>query len=416
MSFVIDAIGTAVPGVAMTQSELAQHTAAFANSAANGNGTLRHSGAAKSNHAARLGCFFRHAGVDKRHLVVAENVLEPAIATAAAGVSGGKTGAEAKVSAHDNHRISFYPGQQHEHDHGPTTHSRMQRYEKEALSLTIRAVQRAFDKADVRPDEITHLITVSCTGFAAPGVDVGLIERFGLLPTVQRTHVGFMGCHGAINALRVANAFASADPKAHILISCVELCSLHMQYGTEVEKIIANALFSDGAAAVIGHGNDSARSERSSWHVVASGSFLIPDSRDDMSWCIGDHGFEMTLSPRVPEMIGKYLGLWLADWLDVQGLSIDDVGSWVVHPGGPKVLDAVADALDLPDKSLEHSRAVLAEYGNMSSATVLFILDSLSKSRVRTVQCSDTSPTSHLSPCVMLAFGPGLVVEVALLK
>jgi len=404
MSFVIDAIGTAVPEVAMTQSQLAQHAAAFVN------------GVAKSNQTVRLEGFFAHAGVDKRHLVIAENVQEPAQGAAAVNVVGGESSASATIAIHDNRQISFYPARQGKHDYGPTTHTRMQRYQMEAIGLATRAVQCAFDAADVSPDEITHLITVSCTGFAAPSVDVGLIERFGLPPTVQRTHVGFMGCHGAINALRVANAFATADPKSCILICCVELCSLHMQYGPEAGKLVANALFSDGAAAVIGHGNDSARSQRSSWHVVGSGSCLIPDSRHEMSWCIGDHGFEMTLSPRVPDMIGKHLGLWLADWLKAQGLLIDEVGSWAVHPGGPKVLDAVADALDLPEKSLEHSRTVLARYGNMSSATVLFVLDSLSKSRVRTVQCIDTSPTSHLSPCVMLAFGPGLVVEAALLK
>lgn len=404
MSFVIDTIATAVPENAMTQSQLAQHAAAFAN------------GVAKSNHAARLERIFTHAGVNKRHLVIAENVQEPAQVAAAVNAAGGESGAISTIAVQDNHQISFYPARLHDNDYGPTTHSRMQRYQREAIGLAIRAVQCAFDETDFSPEEITHLITVSCTGFAAPSLDIGLIERFGLLPTVQRTHIGFMGCHGAINALRVANAFASADPKSRILICCVELCSLHMQYGPETHKLIANALFSDGAAAVIGHGNDSALNQRSSWHVVASGSCLIPDSRHDMSWCIGDHGFEMTLSPRVPHLIGKHLGPWLADWLDAQGLSIDDIGAWAVHPGGPKVLDAVADALDLPDKSLEHSRAVLAEYGNMSSATVLFILDSLCKSRVGTIKCANSSPISHPSPCIMLAFGPGLVVEAALLK
>ncbi|MCH8822727.1 MAG: type III polyketide synthase [Planctomycetes bacterium] len=404
MSFVIDTIATAVPEIAMTQSQLAQHAAAFAN------------GVAKSNHAARLERIFTHAGVVKRHLIIAENVLEPAQVVSAVIAVGGESGADVEFSAHINPQISFYPARLNENDYGPTTHSRMQRYKTEALNLASCAVKRAFDESNVRPDDITQLITVSCTGFAAPGVDVGLIERFGLLPTVQRTNIGFMGCHGAINALHVANAFASAEPKSRILICCVELCSLHMQYGPETDKLIANALFSDGAAAVIGHGNDSARNQRSSWHVVASGSCLIPDSRDDMTWSIGDHGYEMKLSPRVPHLIGKHLGPWLVDWLDAQGLSIDDIGAWAVHPGGPKVLDAVADALDLPDKSLQHSRAVLAEYGNMSSATVLFILDSLCKSRVGTIKCANSSPISHPSPCIMLAFGPGLVVEAALLK
>src|SRR5262249_59062226 len=164
--------------------------------------------------------------------------------------------------------------------------------------------------AAFEPDAITHLVTVSCTGSVAPGIDYELIEGLGLKPTVQRTHVGFMGCHGALNGLRVANAFATADPAARVLLCAVELCSLHYYYGSAADKLVANAIFADGAAAVVGMANPArrggggarvhplpdGRGSPEHWSLRASGSCLIPHSATDMAWTVGDHGFEMTLS------------------------------------------------------------------------------------------------------------------------
>jgi predicted naringenin-chalcone synthase len=229
-------------------------------------------------------------------------------------------------------------------------------------------------------------------------VDLALISGLGLSPTVQRTHVGFMGCHGALNGLRVANAFTTADPAARVLLCAVELCCLHYYYGSVPDKLVANAIFADGAAAVVGEG---ATERLHPWSLAASGSCLIADTASEMGWTVGDRGFEMTLSRRVPGLIAANLRPWLEAWLDRNGLTLEEVSSWAIHPGGPKILDAVREALGLPEQSLAASWGVFADCGNMSSPTVLFILDRLRRAE---------SPR----PCVALGFGPGLVVEAAL--
>jgi predicted naringenin-chalcone synthase len=297
----------------------------------------------------------------------------------------------------DRTKSPFYPTAANE-GVGPTTGQRMRMYADEAGPLALRAARQAVAESGFAPESFTHLVTVSCTGFGAPGVDLALIRGLGLRPTVERTHVGFMGCHGALNGLRAANAFASADPGARVLVAAVELCSLHYYYGSEPDKLIANAIFADGAAAVVGTGG---AGDRPAWALRASGSCLIPESAADMGWVVGDHGFVMTLSRRVPALIAARLRPWLEGWLGGHGLSLADVTGWAVHPGGPKILTAVEEALALPPAALAASRAVFAERGNMSSPTVLFVLDQLRRGGVS-------------GPCVALGFGPGLVAEAAL--
>lgn len=282
---------------------------------------------------------------------------------------------------------------------GPTTRERMKVYDTEAPALALRSCAEALSNSSTLPTQITHLVTVSCTGFAAPGFDIALVNELGLPPTVQRTHVGFMGCHGALNGLRVANAFAGADPTARVLVCSVELCSVHYHYGWDPPKVVANALFADGSGALVGAADGPA----GAWRLTASGSCLVPDAADAMTWTIGDHGFGMTLSKRIPEVIGTRLRPWLDDWLAARGQSVSGIRSWAVHPGGPKVLDAVAATLKLPPEATWASREILNEYGNMSSATALFILK-----RMR----ERNAP----GPCVALGFGPGLNVEVALFE
>jgi len=276
----------------------------------------------------------------------------------------------------------------------------MERYEEAAPALAAEATRAALTSAGACPSEVSHLVTVSCTGFAAPGIDAGLIAALGLARTTQRTHVGFMGCHGALNGLRVAGSFIAADPEAVVVLCSVELCSLHFAYGWDPDMLVANALFSDGAAAVVGRAADPGDADV--WSVRAAGTLLLPDSEHDMSWRIGDHGFRMTLSPRVPDLIAASVGEWLTAWLAGNGLTVADVGSWAVHPGGPRILSAVEKAVGLSRDQTRVSRGVLSDFGNMSSATILFILD-----RLR----AEDAPR----PCVALAFGPGLVVEAALI-
>jgi predicted naringenin-chalcone synthase len=279
----------------------------------------------------------------------------------------------------------------------PTTGERMAAYRALAPDMAIEAARRCLDASSVERSRVTHLITVSCTGFAAPGPDAAIIDALGLPRDTARVHVGFMGCHGVINALRVAIALGS-DPEAVILVVAVEICSIHFHCSPEPQKVVANALFADGAAALLlGHvgGGDGPR-------PLATASVLIPGTQDAMSWHIGQHGFEMTLSMEVPALIEASLRPWLEPWLASRGLTIGQVAGWAIHPGGPRILDAVQRSLDLSPEALAASRETLAVHGNMSSPTVLFILDRLLTQGVR-------------GPVVMLAFGPGLTAEAALI-
>lgn len=297
---------------------------------------------------------------------------------------------------------SFFTPPDADHPGGPPVSQRMQVYGQHATPLAAEAALAALDNANTRADQIGQLVVVTCTGFGSPGLDVRLIDTLNLRRDVGRTTIGFMGCHGALNGLRVARSLAMSE-HAPVLLCAVELCSLHFQYGWNPQQIVANALFADGAAAVVVKPHDeSFKGDPTKWRIDATGSCLVPDSADAMTWRIGDHGFEMTLSPKVPELIRANVRAWLTQWLECRDLKLDDVGSWAIHPGGPRVIDAVEEALDLPQSAGEISRHILRSCGNMSSPTLLFILDELQKRRAT-------------GPCVMLAFGPGLMVEAALL-
>ncbi|MCA9235625.1 MAG: type III polyketide synthase [Planctomycetales bacterium] len=286
---------------------------------------------------------------------------------------------------------------------GPTTAERMAVYCEEAPVLARQAAAAALADAEVEPAAITHLVTVSCSGFAAPGVDVDLINSLPLSPTVQRTHIGYMGCHGALNALRVARAFAAADPQASVLVAAVELCSLHFQYGWNPQRIVANSLFADGAAALVVSRQRAADVSSPAWQVQDSFSMIFPDSTGAMTWRIGDNGFEMSLSPAVPELIRSGLRAPLTEWLARHGLSLSEVSHWAVHPGGPRILDACEESLGMGSEALDASRHVLQTHGNMSSPTILFVLDEMR----RRGQCEGVT--------VGLGFGPGLAMEAVLL-
>lgn len=332
-------------------------------------------------------------------------------------------------SAHPDDRLAeAYPLAHPATDaRGPTVAQRMDWYEQRALPLAEAAARAALAEAHIDAQQIKQLIVVSCTGFAAPGLDIRLIEALGLPPTIGRTMVGFMGCHGAVNGLRVADGLAKAAPGQPVLMVCAELCSVHFQYGYDAQQIVANALFADGAAAVVARAERDEReaaiggpSERGSADETSGGgsaeatfgggglrlidpaSLIVPGSADAMTWHIRDHGFRMTLSPRVPRLVHSHLEPFLTPWLARHGLRAADVAGWAIHPGGPRVIDAVESALSLRDDAGDASRAVLAEHGNMSSPTVLFILQ-------RLIAAGTTGPA------VMLAFGPGLVIEAALL-
>jgi len=287
---------------------------------------------------------------------------------------------------------------------GPSTEERMALYEEHALPLAIQAASEAVARSGISPSDFTHIVTASCTGFAAPGVDSGLIVALGLPPTTERVHVGYMGCHGAINALRVARGLALSDPQARVLVCAVELCSLHYAFHWDNERMLGNALFADGAGAVVVGAVPPERNGHTHrpWRLAATGSYLFPNTADIMTWNIGNHGFSMSISSQLPELIKENLGEWLSSWLAENKLKVGQINSWAIHPGGPRILEAAASAMGLAREQTQVSRDILRECGNMSSATVLFILEAL-----RENECAP--------PCVMLGFGPGLVAEAALL-
>ncbi len=289
----------------------------------------------------------------------------------------------------------------------PTTATRMAIFESHSLPLVISAARTALHRSAADPRSITHLVTASCTGLGSPGFDLGLIEALNLSRAVQRTHIGFMGCHAAINALKIAAALAASDPSARIMLACIELCSLHFDASGRPDAMIANALFADGAAAcIVTPAQPAADSSAPPLRILSSASLVIPDTAHAMSWRIGDTGFVMTLSPSLPALIAQHLRPWLTDFLARADLAIRDIRGWAVHPGGPRVLESVQHALDLPRHALQHSRDVLREHGNMSSPTVLFILDRILQAH---------APATPSTPALMLAFGPGITIEAALI-
>ncbi|HUQ70602.1 MAG TPA: type III polyketide synthase [Planctomycetaceae bacterium] len=301
-------------------------------------------------------------------------------------------------------RQEFYPARTLAAPSGPTTGERLEVFQRESGSLAVAAATQALERGGVDARRVTHLITVTCSGFSAPGFDYALIDQLPLRPGVARTQVGFMGCHAALNALRVARAFVAADSKSVVLVCCVELCSLHYQYGWDPEQIVANSLFSDGAAAcVVQHADSDRSASERPYHILVSGSTVLPDSRDAMTWRIGDHGFRMTLSPGVPSLLAQHLWPWLSEWLGHHGHRPETIGGWAVHPGGPRILQAFAEAMRLAPSHLDPSREVLRQHGNMSSPTLLFILD-----RLRASQSA--------GPYLAIGFGPGLAAEATLLQ
>ena len=295
---------------------------------------------------------------------------------------------------------TFFAPARDAEDRGPTTAARMEQYAQHIGPLAQNACEAAVRDAALDPSQVTHLVTASCTGFAAPGLDVFLMKHLGLSATVERTNIGFMGCHAGINALRVAGNVTRSWKSAKVLVCAAELCSLHFAYGWDPDKVVDNAIFADGGAAAVltPPVGDSGRG----WRLWKTGSCLFPDSEEAMKWTIGDHGFEMTLSARVPELISTHLRPWLIDWLREENVAIEEIGSWAIHPGGPRIISLVAEALELSYAQTEASRYVLSQHGNMSSPTILFILERL-------------MATDAPRPCVAIGFGPGLIAEALLL-
>ena len=280
----------------------------------------------------------------------------------------------------------------------PGTAARMRAFEPQALALARSAVHALDRNGDLGAQlaRVTHLVVATCTGFTAPGLDLQLTEALGLRADVARTMVGFMGCAAAVPALRVADAVLRAQPEARVLVVNVELSSLHLRETADLEDILSFLLFGDGASAAL------LSCEPQGLALLDFQAQVIPNSQDFITWHIGDHGFEMHLSGKVPGRIAAALraereragpeGL-------LRGVAPGEYELWAVHAGGRSVLDAVQYGLDLAPDALDESRAVLDAHGNMSSATVMFVLQRF-LARGRAGQQG-----------LALAFGPGMVAE-----
>lgn len=279
-----------------------------------------------------------------------------------------------------------------------STRQRMTRYLTEALPLGKSAVTSALDSAGVRPDEIGMFLVCSCTGYVTPGLDILLARDLGMAPDTQRLFIGHMGCYAALPGLGAASDYVTARGRPALLL-CLELTSLHVQPPTtDPQQVVAHALFSDAAAAVV------LMPQAPGYAVREVMAVTDTASADQMTWDVTDLGFRMGLSPRVPDVLALHVSGLVSRLLDRQGLTMSDVDGWAVHPGGPRILNVVRDELGLPETALAASRGTLAEHGNCSSPTVLLILDALRRRAV--------GPPQRI---MALAFGPGLTLYAALL-
>lgn len=276
----------------------------------------------------------------------------------------------------------------------PGTAARMLRFERDGVRLAERAVAALDLGEDLA--RISHLVVASCTGFTAPGVDQQLAERLGLDPALERTSVGFMGCSAAVNALRTAHHIVRSEPEARVLVVNLELCTLHLQETPNLESILSALLFGDGASAALVTAEP---------HGIRLRDFRVatlPDTQDLITWRLADTGFLMGLSGEVPAQIAATLKRE-AERNDAGGIfrgqRPEDYDLWAVHAGGRTVLDAVEQGLDLDPEDLRWSRGVLRDYGNMSSATIMFVLERILASR------------PEGSDGFGMAFGPGMVAE-----
>ena len=324
---------------------------------------------------------YRNSGIETRHSVLADfkpGATDPLF----------KTGPDGKLVE-------------------PGTGERNDRYTREARRMAVEVSRRALAQCPgTTPNDVTHVITATCTGFSNPGADYYIVREANLRPTTQRYALGFMGCFAALPALRMAWQFCRADPLAVVLVVAVELCSLHLHFENGLDSLMANALFADGVAAAIVSVREPPAS-RSVYCLDTFASALIPNGEKDMAWRIGNKGFEITLSTYVPDIIGTNIRSLIEPSLAESGLSVADIGRWAIHPGGKAILDKIQEGLELKPEQIQASRDVLRNYGNMSSATILFVL--------RELMQANPTEARHGRVCAITC-GPGLTIETAFLR
>lgn len=363
MEIAIHSIGTATPMYRQSQVKVADFMSA----------RLNLTPAEKR----RLRMVYQATGIEFRHSVIEDFIKETE-----------------DLSFFPNNPLEDFPG----------TKKRMEVYNKNALPLAIKAIQNAISSNNFNKTTLTHIITVSCTGMSAPGLDIGIIQELGLPSTIHRTNIHFMGCYAAFNGIKMAHAICKADPNAIVLVVCLELCSIHFQKPDSVDKLISTAIFADGASAAIIQANPNTSKYLSLNHFYCD---IIPQTQQEMTWGIGDKGFDIILSSYVPELIQSGIADFFDRLYQKSGLSKDKIQFFAIHPGSKKILEACEKALDISKEDNQYAYEILRQYGNMSSATILFILKKL---------LDNLKTKDHRHNIFSCAFGPGLTIESMLMQ
>lgn len=287
----------------------------------------------------------------------------------------------------------------------PSTRRRLELYRRHALALSLDAAHQCLAAIPgLRRDAITHLIVVSCTGMYAPGLDIDLVKALGLNTSIERTCINFMGCYAAFNGLRLAAAACAQRPDAHVLVICTELCTIHFQKENNEDNMLANALFADGAAAAL---VEPASRRGISLRMEEFHGELATEGEHDMTWTVGDFGFEMRLSTYVPEIIRTGIRSLTRALLAKIHRDLSEVSYYAIHPGGKKILEAIEAELGITREQNRAAYEVLRQFGNMSSPTVLFVLQHLWRT---------LTPADEGKRILSFAFGPGLTLEAALFQ
>jgi len=279
---------------------------------------------------------------------------------------------------------------------GPSVECRMRLFDKHAAALSVASIKNCIE-GFITPKEITHLITVSCTGMSAPGLDLQVAEILQLKTNIFRTSVNFMGCYAAIHALKIAQMISTTAPEANVVVVCTELCTLHFQQQFSYDNAAASLLFADGSAAVL---VSNSLSSKTSLKLTSFYSEVAVKGKEEMSWQISNNGFLMKLSSYIPQLIHEDISALVSRALEQGNITKDQITHWCIHPGGKKILEVIQSQLALEAEDLSCSRLVLAQYGNMSSPTILFVLKEMM-----------AGLHGRAANIFGVAFGPGLTME-----
>lgn len=322
----------------------------------------------------KLAFLYHHSGIETRHSVIPD-------------YGNNLTG------------LNFLP--ENDCDPFPSIDQRMELYKSTASAISIEAITKCID-THINASQITHLISISCTGISAPGLDLEIMEQMGLSPAIFRTSINFMGCYAAIHGMKLAKFICDSEQDAKVVIVATELCTLHFQKEYTVENASSSLLFADGAAAVL---ISNSITSPKALQIESFHSQVAFEGKKDMAWEISSKGFLMTLSSYIPQLIKQDIEMLISAALQKQGLTHQEIPYWCIHPGGKKIVDVIEQKLSLSASQTKFARKVLAENGNMSSPTILFVLKEIMDSSIK--------PGEKIFG---IAFGPGLTMETFLCK